>query len=49
MLQEKAIELLIQRRYIEGRNWFIEQMAGLEVTIDAAGNIIGKEKAKTHL
>jgi N-carbamoyl-L-amino-acid hydrolase len=33
---------------IEGRNWFIEQMkkAGLEVTIDAAGNIIGKRKGK---
>jgi N-carbamoyl-L-amino-acid hydrolase len=31
---------------IEGRAWFIEQMkkAGLEVTIDFAGNIIGKRK-----
>ncbi len=33
---------------IEGRAWFIEQMkkAGLEVTIDFAGNIIGKKKGK---
>jgi N-carbamoyl-L-amino-acid hydrolase len=33
---------------VEGRNWFMEQMknAGLEVTIDAAGNIIGKRKGK---
>jgi N-carbamoyl-L-amino-acid hydrolase len=33
---------------IEGRNWFIEQMkeAELEVTIDAAGNIIGKKNGK---
>jgi len=33
---------------IEGRTWFIDQMkkAGLEVTIDFAGNIIGKRKGK---
>lgn len=33
---------------VEGRNWFMAQMkkAGLEVTIDAAGNIIGKRKGK---
>lgn len=33
---------------IEGRAWFIELMkkAGLEPTIDAAGNIIGKRKGK---
>lgn len=33
---------------IAGRNWFMEQMkqAGLEVSIDAAGNIIGKRKGK---
>jgi N-carbamoyl-L-amino-acid hydrolase len=33
---------------VEGRNWFMEQMknTGLEVTIDAAGNIIGKRKGK---
>jgi len=33
---------------IEGRSWFIELMkkAGLDPTIDAAGNIIGKRKGK---
>jgi beta-ureidopropionase / N-carbamoyl-L-amino-acid hydrolase len=33
---------------IEGRTWFIDQMkkAGLEVTVDFAGNIIGKRKGK---
>ena len=33
---------------IDGRAWFIEQMkrAGLDPTIDAAGNIIGKRKGK---
>lgn len=33
---------------IEGRNWYIDLMkkAGLEVTIDYAGNIIGKRKGK---
>ncbi len=33
---------------IEGRTWFIDLMnkAGLEVTIDNAGNIIGKRKGK---
>ena len=33
---------------IEGRSWFIDQMkkVGLEVTIDYAGNIIGKRKGK---
>lgn len=33
---------------IEGRNWFIDLMkkAGLEVSIDYAGNIIGKRKGK---
>ena len=33
---------------IEGRNWFIDLMikAGLAVTIDNAGNIIGKRKGK---
>ena len=33
---------------IDGRNWFIDLMkkAGLEVTIDYAGNIIGKRKGK---
>ena len=33
---------------IEGRAWFIEQMkrAGLDPTVDAAGNIIGKRKGK---
>ncbi|GAB4033820.1 M20 family metallo-hydrolase [Spirosoma gilvum] len=33
---------------VEGRNWFIGLMkkAGLEPTIDAAGNIIGKRKGK---
>jgi len=33
---------------VEGRTWFIDQMkkAGLEVTIDFAGNIIGKRKGK---
>jgi N-carbamoyl-L-amino-acid hydrolase len=32
----------------EGRSWFIEQMkkAGLDVSIDVAGNIIGKRKGK---
>ena len=33
---------------IEGRNWFIGEMkkAGLDVSIDAAGNIVGKRKGK---
>ena len=33
---------------IDGRAWFVEQMkrAGLDPTIDAAGNIIGKRKGK---
>ena len=36
---------------IEGRAWFIDLMkkAGLEVTIDYAGNIIGKRKGKNPL
>ncbi len=35
---------------IEGRAWFIELMkkAGLDPTIDAAGNIIGKRKGKNN-
>ena len=33
---------------IEGRNWFIDLLkkAGLEVSIDYAGNIVGKRKRK---
>ena len=33
---------------IEGRNWYIDLMkkAGLEVSVDYAGNIIGKQKGK---
>lgn len=36
---------------IEGRAWFIELMkkAGLDVTIDAGGNIIGKRKGKKNV
>src|SRR4030095_1799834 len=35
---------------IEGRSWFIELMkkAGLDPTIDAAGNIIGKRKGNNQ-
>ena len=35
---------------VDGRAWFIEQMkrAGLDPTIDAAGNIIGKRKGKNQ-
>ena len=35
---------------IEGRAWFTEQMkrAGLDPTVDAAGNIIGKRKGKNQ-
>ncbi|MFM9597162.1 hypothetical protein ACKI1O_48340, partial [Streptomyces scabiei] len=35
---------------IEGRAWFMElmQKAGLNPTIDAAGNIIGKRKGKNN-
>ena len=35
---------------IEGRAWFMELMkkAGLEVSIDAGGNIIGKRKGKNQ-
>jgi N-carbamoyl-L-amino-acid hydrolase len=34
---------------LDGRAWFVEQMkrAGLDPTIDAAGNIIGKRKGKS--
>ncbi len=33
---------------VEGREWFIQLMkgTGLEVTIDSAGNIVGKRKGK---
>lgn len=36
---------------IEGRNWFIGEMkkAGLEVSIDAAGNIVGKRNGKNPI
>ena len=36
---------------IDGRAWFVEQMkrAGLDPTIDAAGNLIGKRKGKNPL
>ena len=36
---------------IEGRNWFIDLLkkAGLEVSIDYAGNIVGKRKGKNPL
>lgn len=44
----KGYRIAYSKGDIEGRNWFMERMkmAGLEVTIDAAGNIIGKRKGK---
>lgn len=44
----KGYRVAFTKGDVEGRAWFIEQMkkAGLEVTIDFAGNIIGKRKGK---
>ncbi|WP_445955658.1 M20 family metallo-hydrolase [Yeosuana sp.] len=44
----KGYRVAFTKGDIEGRTWFIEQMkkAGLEVTIDFTGNIIGKRKGK---
>ena len=44
----KGYRVAFTKGDIEGRTWFIELMrkAGLEVTIDYAGNIIGKRKGK---
>lgn len=44
----KGYRVAFTKGDMEGRAWFIEQMkkAGLEVTIDFAGNIIGKRKGK---
>jgi N-carbamoyl-L-amino-acid hydrolase len=44
----KGYRIAYSKGDIEGRDWFMEQMkkAGLEVIIDAAGNIIGKRKGK---
>lgn len=44
----KGYRMAYTKGDIEGRNWYIDLMkkAGLEVTIDYAGNIIGKRKGK---
>lgn len=44
----KGYRVAFTKGDVEGRTWFIEQMkqAGLEVSIDFAGNIIGKRKGK---
>ena len=44
----KGYRVAFTKGDIEGRTWFIAQMkkAGLEVTIDFAGNIIGKRNGK---
>jgi N-carbamoyl-L-amino-acid hydrolase len=45
---DKGYRVAYSKGDVEGRTWFIEQMkkAGLAVTIDFAGNIIGKRKGK---
>ena len=45
---DKGYRVAYSKGDVEGRTWFIEQMkkAGLDVTIDFAGNIIGKRKGK---
>jgi N-carbamoyl-L-amino-acid hydrolase len=45
-LNGKGYRVAFTKGDVEGRKWFIDQMkkAGLEVTIDFAGNIIGKRK-----
>jgi len=44
----KGYRVAFTKGDVEGRTWFIAQMkkTGLEVTIDFAGNIIGKRKGK---
>ena len=44
----KGYRVAFTKGDVEGRAWFIAQMkkAGLEVTIDFAGNIVGKRKGK---
>jgi N-carbamoyl-L-amino-acid hydrolase len=44
----KGYRVAFTKGDVEGRAWFVEQMknAGLEVTIDFAGNIVGKRKGK---
>lgn len=44
----KGYRVAFSKGYIEGRTWFIDQMkkAGLDISIDYAGNIIGKRKGK---
>jgi len=44
----RGYRVAFTKGYIAGRAWFINQMkgAGLEVTIDYAGNIIGKRKGR---
>ena len=44
----KGYRIAFTKGDVEARIWFIEQMkkAGLEVTVDFAGNIIGKRKGK---
>jgi beta-ureidopropionase / N-carbamoyl-L-amino-acid hydrolase len=45
---DRGYRVAFTKGYVEGRTWFIDQMkkAGLEVTIDYAGNIIGKRKGR---
>jgi N-carbamoyl-L-amino-acid hydrolase len=45
-LNGKGYRVAFTKGDVEGRKWFIDQMkkAGLEVTIDFAGNIIGKRQ-----
>jgi beta-ureidopropionase / N-carbamoyl-L-amino-acid hydrolase len=45
---DRGYRVAFTKGYVEGRAWFIDQMkkAGLEVTIDYAGNIIGKRKGR---
>jgi N-carbamoyl-L-amino-acid hydrolase len=47
----KGYRVAFSKGYVGGRTWFIDQMkkAGLEVTIDYAGNIIGRRKGKNPL
>jgi N-carbamoyl-L-amino-acid hydrolase len=44
----KGNRVAFSKGYIDGRTWFINQMknAGLDVSIDNAGNIIGKRNGK---
>ncbi|MGI8582820.1 MAG: Zn-dependent hydrolase [Chitinophagaceae bacterium] len=46
----KGYRIAFTKGDLDGRAWFIGLMkkAGLEVTIDFAGNIIGKRKGKNH-